>query len=72
MLAQTWRANTDVQYLIHQTDPNIVDAEDVARVVNYIVAYACKGNKKEIDRKKSIAAMIMSAREETYDRNDVK
>ena len=41
---QAWRANCDVQVLIYSSDPRHPDPADIARVTDYVVAYACKGN----------------------------
>jgi hypothetical protein len=43
-MLQSWRANCDVQILIYNSDPKNPDLTDIARVTDYIVAYACKGN----------------------------
>ena len=41
-----------MQFLIYDTDPFDVDASNVAKVINYVVAYACKGNEREIKKNK--------------------
>lgn len=42
---QSWRANCDLQILIYTSDPEHPDPDDIARVTDYVVGYACKGNK---------------------------
>ena len=39
-----WRGNCDVQLLIYDSDPMSPDLSEIARVTDYVVAYACKGN----------------------------
>jgi hypothetical protein len=41
---QAWRANCDVKVLIYDTDPGNPDPAEIAKVTDYVVAYACKGN----------------------------
>ena len=41
---RTWRGNCDIQVLLYTSDPRNPDPTDIARVTDYIVAYACKGN----------------------------
>ena len=43
-LLQGWRANCDIQVLLYNCDPLCPDPDEIARVTDYIVAYACKGN----------------------------
>lgn len=42
---QSWRANCDVQLLIYTSDMNNPSPDDIAQVTDYVVGYACKGNK---------------------------
>jgi hypothetical protein len=41
---QAWRGNCDIQLLIYDTDPCNPDPAEIAKVTNYVVGYACKGN----------------------------
>ena len=43
-LLQSWRGNCDVQILVYDCDPRHPSLSEVARVTDYVVAYACKGN----------------------------
>lgn len=61
-LAQGWHANSDVQILIYDTSPINVDSANVAKVVNYIVAYACKGNESEVQEKQNLKSLILEMR----------
>ena len=40
-LLQGWRANCDIQVLLYGCDPMHPNSDEIARVSNYIVAYAC-------------------------------
>ena len=60
VLLQGWRANCDVQILLYNSDPKTPDVQDIARVTDYVVAYACKGNttmKEEKDQNRHMALM---------------
>ncbi len=41
-LLQGWRANCDLQAFLYQCNPLCPDPDEIARVTDYIVAYACK------------------------------
>ena len=41
---RSWRANCDIQVLIYESDPKNLDPAEIARVTDYVVSYACKGN----------------------------
>ena len=41
---QAWRGNCDIQLLIYDTDPCNPDPAEIAKVTDYVVGYACKGN----------------------------
>ena len=41
---QSWRANCDIQILVYETDPKHPEAAEIAKVTDYVVGYACKGN----------------------------
>jgi hypothetical protein len=47
-LCQSWRGNCDFQILLYECeyecDPFSPDPSEIARVTDYVVAYACKGN----------------------------
>ena len=58
-MLQAWRANCDIQLILYDTDPDQIDPSEISKVVDYIVAYACKGNEKIKDEKDQLKAMIM-------------
>ena len=39
-----WRGNCDIRILIYSSPVNDPNLEEIARVSDYIVAYACKGS----------------------------
>jgi len=41
---QSWRANCDISILIYESDPKNPDPNEIAKVTDYVVNYACKGN----------------------------
>jgi hypothetical protein len=43
-MVQSWRGNCDVQILIYDCDPACPDPMEIAKVTDYVVSYACKGN----------------------------
>ena len=43
-MIQSWRGNCDIQILIYDSDPDFPCAAEIARVTDYVVGYACKGN----------------------------
>jgi hypothetical protein len=51
-LLQGWRANCDIQVLLYNCDPENPNLDEIARVTDYIVAYACKGNETFVEEKK--------------------
>ena len=57
-MLQSWRANCDVQLLIYDCDPLQPSINDIARVTDYIVGYACKGNATTSEEKEQIKHMI--------------
>jgi len=59
-LLQSWRANCDIQLLIYSSDPKNPDVQDIARVTDYVVAYACKGNKTLKEERDQIKNMAMA------------
>lgn len=71
-LAMAWRANVDFQVLLIDGSDGIVCMRDIARLTDYIVSYMCKGNESQIQEKKQMANLIMSATANTCDMKDVK
>ena len=59
-MLQSWRANCDVQLLIYNSDPKNPDVSDLARVTDYIVAHACKGNATLKEERLQNQAMAMA------------
>jgi hypothetical protein len=55
-----WRANCDMQLILYNSDPDHPDPEDVAKVTDYVVAYACKGNASLAEEKSQMKSIIMA------------
>ena len=58
-IVRSWRANCDVQILLHKSDPQRPDPAEIAKITDYIVAYACKGNATMATERKQIREIIM-------------
>ena len=69
---QSWRANCDIQILLYDSDPKCPNPEDIGRVTNYIVSYACKGNETIIQEKEQMKALILGTTETSGTATDVK
>lgn len=59
-LLQGWRANCDVQPILYESHPDHPDPSDIAKVTDYVVAYACKGNTSLAEEKTQIKSTIMA------------
>ena len=44
-----------MQILVYESDPKKPKYEDIARVVDYVVGYACKGSERLKDEKRQLA-----------------
>ena len=71
-LLQGWRANCDIQVLLYECDPLHPNPDEIARVTDYIVAYACKGNETIVEEKKQMKALILGSQDISGTTNDVK
>ena len=69
--AQSWRANQDVSVIMYKSDPNEPDVQEIARMTEYIVSYACKGNATHKEEVQMSKALIQNYVETTDDKNDV-
>lgn len=70
---RVWRGNCDVQILIYNSGYTMdtIDPADIARVTDYVVAYACKGNKTLKQERIENRNLILRTEEATCDHNDV-
>ena len=71
-LAQGWRANCDIQILLYESNPDFPDPCDIAKVTDYVVSYACKGNESLSEERNQIAALIKNEKETSGTTQDVK
>ena len=60
-LLQGWRANCDIQVLLYDCNPFYPNPEEIARVTDYIVAYACKGNETFVEEKNHMRSLILGS-----------
>jgi hypothetical protein len=58
-LCQSWRGNCDFQILLYESDPYNPEPAEIARVTDYVVAYACKGNHSLAAEKKQIKEAVL-------------
>jgi hypothetical protein len=58
-MCQSWRANCDFQILLYDCDPFNPDPAEIARVTDYVVAYACKGNATLAEEKKQLKSLCL-------------
>ena len=56
---RVWRANCDVAVLLYETDPMKPDPAEIAKVTDYVVAYASKGNSTLAVEKELVSRFIM-------------
>ena len=71
-LAQSWRANCDFQFLYYESDPSDPDANDIAKVIDYIVSYVCKGIETLQEEREHNKDLVLVAKEKTSCPKDVK
>lgn len=58
-LLQAWRGNCDLQVILYDSPFDNFDFTEIARVTDYVVAYACKGNNTLQVEKDNIKTVIM-------------
>ena len=56
---QPWRANCDLQILLYDSSPTDPNLEEIGKVTDYVVAYACKGNTTLQVEKDTVKNIIM-------------
>jgi hypothetical protein len=69
---QSWRANCDIQILLYDSDPKCPNPEDIGRVTDYIVAYACKGNETIAQERQQMKALILGSSDTSGTVTEVK
>ena len=55
---QGWRGNCDIKVLLYKSPNEAVDPVEIAKVTDYVVSYACKGNEKMKVEKEIMKDMI--------------
>lgn len=56
-MLSSWRANCDVQVLVYESNPKRPRFDEIARVTDYVVGYACKGGERLKDEKKQLVEL---------------
>lgn len=59
-LLQSWRGNCDIQLMVYNCDPKYPNVSEIARVTDYVVAYACKGNSTVKEEREQNRRLIMA------------
>ena len=59
-MLQSWRGNCDIQILVYNCDINNPDIGEIAKVTDYVVSYACKGNTTVKEERKQNKRIIMA------------
>ena len=57
-MLRSWRANCDIQLLIYSSDPKNPDPSEIARVVNYVVGYSCKGGHTHVEERNQLEDLV--------------
>jgi hypothetical protein len=70
-LLQGWRANCDVQLILYDSDPTNPDCGELAKVTDYVVAYACKGNDSLQGEKEKFKGYILNLKDENVNEGHV-
>jgi hypothetical protein len=68
---QSWRANCDVQILLYKCSSTSPDISEIAGVVDYVIAYSCKGNATQKEELKMTRDLVMNATEFTGCKRDI-
>ena len=68
---QSWRGNCDVQVLLYKSKPGHLDIAEVAQVVDYIIAYSCKGNATLKEEMTQTRNLVMHSTETTGCQRDI-
>ena len=58
-ILRSWRANCNLQILMYKSDSLRPDPAEIAKITDYIVAYACKGNATMATERKQVSKIIM-------------
>ena len=56
-MLQSWRGNCDLQLILYQSNPFYPDANEIARITDYVIGYTCKEGhtyKQDSDQMKSL------------------
>jgi hypothetical protein len=68
---QSWRGNCDLQSLLYKSSPDSPDIGEIAQVVDYVIAYSCKGNSTLREELTQAKNLVMGSIELTGGSQDV-
>ena len=69
---RSWRGNCDVQFLLCESDPDMIDVKEISRVTDYVIGHTGKGNSTLQEEKETTKHIVMQAEETTGDNHDLK
>ncbi len=58
-MLQSWRANCDIQIILYESDPSVVDAYKISQITDYIVTYSCKRQESLKDQQEQMKTLII-------------
>jgi hypothetical protein len=56
---QSWRSNCDIQLILYESDPTDPNLGELAKVTDYVVSYACKGNSTHEAEKQALLDIVI-------------
>lgn len=59
-MLRSWRGNCDVQVFIYEAHPEYPDPDEIARVTDYTVGYACKGGQTLKEERDQVVSFVKS------------
>lgn len=71
-ILRSWRGNCDIQMLIYDSNPDLIDVREISRVTDYVVGYIGKGNSTMLEEKETNKQIVLKHEEMTGDNQDLK
>jgi hypothetical protein len=70
-LLQGWRANCDVQVTLYDSNPTNPNCEELGKVTDHVVPYACEGDNSLQGEKEKFTSYIFSLNDATVNQGNV-
>ena len=71
-MLKSWRGNCDIQILVYKSHPKNVNAREISKVTDYVVAYNCKGNATLREERELNKQIILASEETTGDNYELQ